>query len=160
MKAEEFNKAYPVGTEVIYVDDFKKEHRTKTESEAWETGSGHVLVSIQGKSGGYDIARIKPAATGFTETEILGGYAFKSYEKELQAYNSKRFKEISESGAQIELKKTPAYGHTKFHGKLLNDEAKKLTRADIAIYADHGNLCFGGSCSISGDSFTGSYNTD
>lgn len=160
MKAEEFNKSFPVGSDVIYTDDFKKEHRTKTTSEAWEIGSGHVLVSIQGKSGGYDIARIKAAPDGFTDTEILGGFAFKPYEKELSAYNSKRYKEISESGAEIEIRKTPAYGHTKFHGKLLNDEAKKLSRADIAIFADRGNLCFGGSCSISGDTFTGSYNTD
>lgn len=160
MNAQEFNQSFPVGSDVIYTDDFGKEHRTKTRSEAWALGHGDVVVSIEGKSGGHDVTRIKPAPKGFTETEIFGGYAFKAYEKEMQAYNSKRFKEISESGAQIELKKTPAYGHTKFHGKLLNDEAKKLSPSDIAIYADHGSLCFGGSCKISGDTFSGSYHTD
>jgi hypothetical protein len=160
MQALEFSEKYPVGTPVIYTDDFGKEIPTKITSEAWEIGGGSVIVKIEGKAGGYDIDRIKPAARVFTDKEILGGYAFREYEKELSEYNVKRAKEIQDSGAKIELRKTPAYGHTKFTGKLLNEEARKLTPADIAIYADHGNLCFGGSCSIHGDMFSGSYNTD
>lgn len=160
MNAQEFSEKYPVGTPVIYTDDFGNEIEATIASEAWVIGGGDVVVKIEGKTGGYDIERIKPAVRVFTQKEILGGYAFRPYEKELSAYNVKRAKEIEASGAQIELRKTPAYGHTKFHGKLMNDEAKKLTPADIAIYADGGNLCFGGACSISGDSFHGSYNTD
>lgn len=166
MNLQEFNAAFPSGSDVIYTDDFGKEHATKTRSEAWALGHGGVVVLLEGRSGGYDIDRIKAAPTetkeerAFTDSEILGGYAFKSYEKELSAYNFKRYNEIVESGAQIELKKTPAYGRGMFTGKLLNDAAKSLTTADIAIYADHGNLCFGGSCKRSGDSFSGCYFTD
>lgn len=61
MKAEEFNEAFPVGSDVIYTDDFGKEHKTKTRSVAWALGHGDVVVSIEGKSGGYDIKRIKAA---------------------------------------------------------------------------------------------------
>lgn len=96
----------------------------------------------------------------FTDQELLGGWAFKAYEKEGQQYCAKRYKEIKESGAEIKLTKKPAYGRCEFTGELLNDAAKALSRGDIAIYADHGNLCFGGSLSRSGDTFKGTYNTD
>lgn len=61
MKADEFNKSFPVGSDVIYTDDFGKEHKTKTRSEAWTLGHGDAVVCIEGKSGGYDIQRIKAA---------------------------------------------------------------------------------------------------
>ena len=96
----------------------------------------------------------------FTEKQILGGYAFKEYEKELQAHNRKRYKEIAQIADEIELTKRPAYGKGVFSGRLLTDRAKALKPSDLAIFADHGNLCFGGSCQKSGDRFSGCYYTD
>ncbi len=60
MNADEFNQKFLVGSDVIYTDDFGNEHKTKTRSAAWTLGHGDVVVSIEGKSGGYDITRIKP----------------------------------------------------------------------------------------------------
>ena len=61
INAEAFNSTFSVGDSVIYTDDFGKEHKTKTRTMAWTLGHGDVVVSIEGKSGGYDISRIKPA---------------------------------------------------------------------------------------------------
>lgn len=144
-----------------------------------------IVVSVEDIAGKLDIMNLRAAAKKqltldgenlrqkartkvsenqervFTEKEILGGYAFREYEQELRAYVSKRYKEIIFSGAQIKIiSRSPSYGMGKFTGELLNDAAKALSNADIAIYADHGNLCFGGSLSRSGDHFTGTYNTD
>ena len=55
------------------------------------------------------------------------------------------------------MKKRPDYGRTHFSGELLTDAAKALTSADLAIYADGGNLCFGGHCTKSGNHFSGCY---
>ena len=90
----------------------------------------------------------------------IQGWAFKENEKELGQENYKRFKEISHMYDEITLNKSPQYGHTKFYGQLLTEEAKQLNEKDIALLADHGNLCFGGECTISGSQFTGRYNTD
>lgn len=59
MDAKEFNEWYPVGTAVILTDDFGKEHQTNTRSPAWELGHGDSVVSVDGRSGGYDLDRIK-----------------------------------------------------------------------------------------------------
>lgn len=96
----------------------------------------------------------------FTDKELLDGWAFRSYEKEGQEYCARRYKEIKESGAEIKLNKRPCYGRCEYTGELLNDAAKALSRSDIAIWADQGNLCFGGHLIRSGDKFSGSYNTD
>jgi hypothetical protein len=61
MNAEDFNKKFPIGSDVIYTDDFGNEHKTKTRSDAWTLGSGHAVVCLEGRSGGYDINRIKAA---------------------------------------------------------------------------------------------------
>ena len=59
MNAETFNSTFSVGDDVIYTDDFGVEHKTKTRSPAWELGHGATVVSINGKTGGYDVNRIK-----------------------------------------------------------------------------------------------------
>lgn len=59
MNAQEFNEYYPVGTAVILTDDFGEEHQVNTRSIAWELGHGDSVVSVTGRSGGYDLERIK-----------------------------------------------------------------------------------------------------
>lgn len=59
MNADKFNEEIPSGSDVIYTDDFGKEHATKTRSESWELGSGDAVVMIEGKSGGYSVDRIR-----------------------------------------------------------------------------------------------------
>jgi hypothetical protein len=61
MNTEQFNNKFSVGDDVVYTDDFGVEHKAKTRSEAWELGHGDAVVMIEGKSGGYDVNRIKAA---------------------------------------------------------------------------------------------------
>lgn len=96
----------------------------------------------------------------FTEKQILGGYAFKSYERELMEYNRRRNKELQQMADEIEISIAVGYKRNSFSGRLLTDRARELSPSDIAIFADRGNLCFGGSCNKSGDRFTGCYFTD
>ena len=56
--AEAFNSKVSVGDEVIYIDDFDVEHKTRTRTLAWDIVSGSTLVSLEGKAGGYDVDRI------------------------------------------------------------------------------------------------------
>jgi hypothetical protein len=60
----------------------------------------------------------------------------------------------------ITLFKFPRYGKNDFKGTLNTEETQKLSELDIAIIADQGNLCFGGSCTKVGNTFTGCYYTD
>ena len=89
----------------------------------------------------------------------IKGWAFKPNEKEMQQQYSDRYKKIANTPG-VNYSKTPCYGHNKFSGTLETEEAMALTELDLALIADHGNLCFGGSCSKSGNSFSGTYNTD
>lgn len=90
----------------------------------------------------------------------IDGHAFKKDEKEIQARRVARHKEIQHLRESMEIKKSPQYGKNTFTGKLNSDEARALSEEDIALIADHGNLCFGGNCTKSGDTFTGCYYTD
>jgi len=64
ISAEEFNEWYPPGTPVILTDDFGKEYQTHTRSEAWNLGNGdHPVVMVEGRTGGYDLERIKAIET-------------------------------------------------------------------------------------------------
>lgn len=90
----------------------------------------------------------------------IKGYAFDSNREEVMAKYKKRYNEIKHLNETIRLGKKPQYAHTKFSGTLATDEEKQLSELDIALIADHGNLCFGGECTKSGDKFWGSYNTD
>lgn len=90
----------------------------------------------------------------------IKGWAFKENELELRDKNSARYKEIQHLVGNLNLKKSPQYGHTIFTGQL-EGEAKSLSAFDVALIADNGNLCFGGECGIRSDGrFSGSYNTD
>lgn len=56
---EAFNKLYPIGTELIVVDDFGAEHKHKLLSEAWIVGNHSAIAKFEGLSGGYDISRVR-----------------------------------------------------------------------------------------------------
>ena len=60
MTAEEFNNRYSVGTSVNYhsIIGDPAHVKTVTRSEAWELGSGHVVVQVKGKSGGVSVEAI------------------------------------------------------------------------------------------------------
>ncbi len=90
----------------------------------------------------------------------IQGHAFTKDEEEIQAKRFARYKEIQHLRESMILEKAPQYGKTMFAGKLKSDKAKALSEEDIALIADHGNLCFGGICTKSGDTFTGCYYTD
>ena len=91
---------------------------------------------------------------------FIKGYAFASDCDDVMEQYKKRYEEIKHIGRGLSLQKNPQYGHVKFSGVLVTDEEKQLTELDLALIADHGNLCFGGQCTKSGDKFFGSYNTD
>jgi hypothetical protein len=60
MTAEEFNAKYPVGSSCRYFplkgDGYSMQ--TRTRSEAWELGSGHVGVAIENRSGGVSVGHL------------------------------------------------------------------------------------------------------
>lgn len=58
--AQEWNKLYPPGTEVFLTNDDGKIEETTTRSIAWLLGSGHPVVSVEGRTGGYLLERIQP----------------------------------------------------------------------------------------------------
>ena len=90
----------------------------------------------------------------------IDGWAYKPNEKELMDQKNARYKEISHLRSVMKITVESCYKNNKFHGHLETAEQKALSEYDIALLADHGNLCFGGSCTISGDRFHGTYNTD
>jgi hypothetical protein len=49
----------PSGTKVTYINDNCQHEYTTTRSEPWQIGGGVWVVSLTGKSGGYDLARIR-----------------------------------------------------------------------------------------------------
>jgi hypothetical protein len=55
-----WNASYPPGTDVILTDDLQEEHKTKTRSPAWLLGHGDPVVSVEGRTGGYLLYRIRP----------------------------------------------------------------------------------------------------
>lgn len=56
------------------------------------------------------------------------------------------------------LTKSPGYGRIRFEGKL--KEGSTVTEDELLAFVDHGNLCFGGDCTINGLDFIGTINTD
>ena len=64
--AHRWNKIFRVGTRVTYfpVSGSKEQHVTRTRSEAWELGSGHVVVMLDGFTGGKAISHLVPDETG------------------------------------------------------------------------------------------------
>lgn len=90
----------------------------------------------------------------------IQGYAFTPNEVAVIRQYQQRYAEISHLAESLRIKKRSDYGRTSFEGELTTPEAKQLTELDLALIADNGNLCFGGSCKIQGDRFVGSYCTD
>lgn len=66
--AKEFAEAHPVNTPCTFypLKPFKREQAvaTKIASEPWVLGSGHVVVKIEGKSGGVSIEHLVFEAGG------------------------------------------------------------------------------------------------
>lgn len=59
MKAIEWNKNYKIGQAVELTAIMDKGTKTFTTSDAWDLCSGTGVVSVDGKSGGYDLDSIK-----------------------------------------------------------------------------------------------------
>lgn len=60
MTADEFNGRVPVGTPVRYYSVPGVAPRlTRTRSAAWTLGSGHVVVAVEGRSGGVSIKHLE-----------------------------------------------------------------------------------------------------
>ncbi len=53
---------HPAGTDVEVTLDSGRVIRTKTRSAAWDTGSGHGLVLLDGIRAGYSLSRVRLAA--------------------------------------------------------------------------------------------------
>lgn len=89
-------------------------------------------------------------------------WAFTKDEFKKRDENHSEYEKIKHlrSKEHMEVTGKSCYAHNKFSGKLLSDEAKALSNAQILLLMDSGNLCFGGEISRSGDNFSGRYNTD
>jgi len=61
MKSKEFNNKYHIGSKVKYypIIGGPKFIEAKTRSEAWELGSGHTVVKIDGRPGGVSLDAIE-----------------------------------------------------------------------------------------------------
>lgn len=56
---EEYNRAVPIGTEVIVTKDDGKKIRTKTRSAAWVLGGHTPVIMIEGVTGCFLLDRIE-----------------------------------------------------------------------------------------------------
>jgi hypothetical protein len=93
---------------------------------------------------------------------IYSSWAYSADADAKSKSNLEYFEELSHlrSKEHMSFTASPQYAHTTFSGELLSEEAQALTADEILLLMDHGNLCFGGSCSKSGAKFCGRYNTD
>jgi len=57
---DDWNRKYPPGTPVELTNDFDEIEHTRTRTPAWLLGSGQPVVSVEGRTGGYALERIKP----------------------------------------------------------------------------------------------------
>lgn len=60
MTADEWNKEYRPGMPVLVKLDDGRLWQTATRSTAWELGGGQPVVLLHGRSGGYDLSRVRP----------------------------------------------------------------------------------------------------
>jgi hypothetical protein len=60
MTTEEWNARHKIGTGVLVKLDDGRLWQTRTRSEAWNLGHGQPVVMLEGRSGGYDLSRVKP----------------------------------------------------------------------------------------------------
>ena len=96
------------------------------------------------------------------EGKVHTSWAFAADADIRAEHNHRYFEQIMHLRAAEHMKfsSNPQYAHTTFSGELLSEEAQALTNQEILLIMDHGNLCFGGSCSKVGNKFSGRYNTD
>lgn len=73
LTAAEWNERFPVGTAVAVTKDDGTLWQTKTRTPAWELGHGAPVVSLEGKSGGYDLARVAVLWTTARRNDVLKG---------------------------------------------------------------------------------------
>lgn len=94
--------------------------------------------------------------------KVYVSWAYTANEQEKAKANVRYFEQIKHlrSKVHISFSTYPQYARTTFSGELLSEEAQALTADEILLLMDQGNLCFGGNCSKTGPSFSGSYNTD
>lgn len=59
--APAWNARYPVGVRVTVLMDDGTILRTRTRTPAWTLGDGAPVVSVEGITGGYDLARVVPS---------------------------------------------------------------------------------------------------
>ena len=96
------------------------------------------------------------------EGKVHTSWAFAADADIRAEHNHRYFEQIMHLRAaeHIKFSSNPQYAHTTFSGELLSEEAQALTNQEILLLMDHGNLCFGGSCSKVGNKFSGRFNTD
>ena len=71
-KVKQWNFYYPPSTPVHLTNDDGQVEETKTRSPAWLLGSAHPVVSVDGRTGGYLLERIRPVRA-FSPQDICKG---------------------------------------------------------------------------------------
>lgn len=96
------------------------------------------------------------------EAKVYISWAYTADEKAKAESNAQYFEQLKHLRGEehMSFSTFPQYAHTTFSGELLSEEAQALTSEEILLLMDWGNLCFGGSCSKSGNKFSGRFNTD
>jgi hypothetical protein len=57
-QVRDWNEKHPVGSECVLIKDAGDSTLTNTRSPAWLLPWGGAVVSVEGKSGGWDIGRV------------------------------------------------------------------------------------------------------
>ena len=90
----------------------------------------------------------------------VAGWAFTENESEQQQAVRARYKELAaevkEKGIKVITSSSPTYAARNVKGNLVEGWSPK----DYLIYADNGNLCFGGHIDITSNGWSGQYYTD
>lgn len=97
-----------------------------------------------------------------TNKAVIAGWAMTSDHKERQQHNADELRRFNDLGVTIEdFVRSPQYGRTSFSGRVMTHRSE-VTARQLALFADHGNLCFGGTCQYNQDTghFSGSYYID
>jgi len=56
---QKFNERIPIGSPVTLIEDDGSQTTTCTRSKAWKLRSGASVVKVEGKTGIYDLSRIR-----------------------------------------------------------------------------------------------------
>lgn len=80
---ERWNKKYPPGTRCLLKNDDGTVTATETRSPAWVLPSGHTVVLLKGKAGGWNLQRLQmeepPKMVGIPSIHDLAGEAYSNY---------------------------------------------------------------------------------